>query len=255
MQEYQIKSETQLIAFIKENFPEPYNTPETFEQYVRDQTQNHRTFLSAVIWPWIKQIESMLNNQYRHRPFCRVDERNQQKTWESIAEKIRRSQQSEESQDKRLTFNNFHLRMTDLVRLRIVCTFLPDVHFVDRVVRKAIRKTPRLSQECRIKHREDTINVRPGKRKSGHRSVKIITESKRYPNTLLEIQIMTQLQEAWDNKDHYLIYEAHRAQLKEDESNFPGFEDAKMFAMAELLYVADQYFEHLRKELEQKGRC
>ena len=61
---------------------------------------------------------------------------------------------------------------------------------------------------------------------------------------------MTQLQEAWDKKDHFLVYEKRRNEPERDEENFPDFLDAKMFAMSELLYVADQYFEQLRKTEE-----
>ena len=63
---------------------------------------------------------------------------------------------------------------------------------------------------------------------------------------------MTQLEEAWDKKDHYLVYERRRKEPERDEENFPDFLDAKMFAMSELLYVADQYFEQLRS-VEEDG--
>ena len=61
---------------------------------------------------------------------------------------------------------------------------------------------------------------------------------------------MTQLQEAWDKKDHFLVYEKRRAEPESDEDNFPDFMDSKMFAMSELLFIADQYFEILRGATE-----
>lgn len=53
---------------------------------------------------------------------------------------------------------------------------------------------------------------------------------------------MTQLQEAWDKKEHFLVYEQRRRAPERYEENLQDYLDSKMFAMAELLYVADHYF-------------
>ncbi|EFK09054.1 conserved hypothetical protein [delta proteobacterium NaphS2] len=48
-----------------------------------------------------------------------------------------------------------------------------------------------------------------------------------------------------------LVYEKRRLEPDKDEKNFPDFLDSKMFAMSELLYVADNYFDELRTTREE----
>ena len=89
--------------------------------------------------------------------------------------------------------------------------------------------------------------------KVGERSNKFVLEYIKKPGLFIEIQAMTQLQEAWDKKDHFLVYEKRRGFSDKDEEIFPDFLDAKMFATAELLFVADEYFEQLRNAREDKN--
>jgi ppGpp synthetase/RelA/SpoT-type nucleotidyltranferase len=77
-------------------------------------------------------------------------------------------------------------------------------------------------------------------------------EYKKIPGLFLEIQVMTQLEEAWDKKDHFLVYEKHRQAPDKDDEYFSDFLDAKMLAMSELLYIADNYFDELRASREDK---
>ena len=78
-------------------------------------------------------------------------------------------------------------------------------------------------------------------------------EYKKRPGLFIEIQVMTQLQEAWDKKDHFLVYEKRRASSEKDEEIFPDYLDVKMFATAELLFIADEYFEQLRNAREDRN--
>jgi hypothetical protein len=48
------------------------------------------------------------------------------------------------------------------------------------------------------------------------------------------------LQEAWDKKDHFLIYEPRRRGEPID-----GADSIEIYAMSELLYVADLTFDRL----------
>jgi ppGpp synthetase/RelA/SpoT-type nucleotidyltranferase len=137
--------------------------------------------------------------------------------------------------------------MTDLARFRIVCNFLSDV---DKVA-EAIRTSEELTNAFNIKQ-ESSIFLRPKNRKSGGRSIKFVLELKNQLGLFLEIQVMTQLQEAWDKKDHFLVYEQRRKFPDKDEEIFPDFLDAKMFSTAELLFVADDYFEQLRRAREDR---
>lgn len=135
--------------------------------------------------------------------------------------------------------------MTDLARFRVVCNFLSDVH----TVKDLISNNTQLNTYFNFVEQKNTIDLH--KRVSGERSIKLILEHKSHPGLFIEIQIMTQLQEAWDKKDHYLVYERKRSSPKTTEELFRNYLDSKMAAMAELLYVADDYFEQLRQEEEE----
>lgn len=137
--------------------------------------------------------------------------------------------------------------MTDLVRFRIVCNFLSDV----RKVADTITASKKVNEYFLVE-KKDSLELRPSQRKSGERSIKFILEYKNRRGLFLEIQVMTLLQEAWDKKDHFLVYETHRLEPGDDGRNFPDYLDAKLFAMSELLYVADNYFDDLRNSRENK---
>ena len=234
--------------FIEENLPAPYNTPDGFEEFIRPKVQIHDVLCTATKASVKKLIETLLQ-EHEHRFFCRIDDSHQQKSPSSIIEKIRRSHEKKagpgEPEPEHYDLANFTQKMTDLARFRVVCNFISDAE----KVAGAIVKSQELTDVFNIK-RESSITLRPKNRKSGERSIKLILEHKTRSGLFLEIQVMTQLEEAWDKKDHFLVYEKRRKEPERDEENFPDFLDAKMFAMSELLYVADQYFEQLRSSEE-----
>ena len=55
------------------------------------------------------------------------------------------------------------------------------------------------------------VNKDPSKRKKGHRAIHLVFSfefnNEVYP---FEVQLMTLLQNAWDRKDHHIVYEARR---------------------------------------------
>jgi len=234
--------------FIVENFPYPYNTPERFGEFILPRVQIHHGLCTTTI-ATIKKLLAPLKKQYGYRFFCDVDESEKQKSPASIIDKIRRSQTQNakrgEPEPDRYDLNNFARKITDLARFRIVCNFLSDVEKVAEV----ISNSTELSKTFNIR-RKSSIILRPKNRDSGERSIKFTLELKSQPGLFLEIQVMTQLQEAWDKKDHFLVYEQRRKFPDKDEEIFPDFLDAKMFSTAELLFVADDYFEWLRKKRE-----
>ena len=144
------------------------------------------------------------------------------------------------------TLDNFTTTMQDLARFRIVCNFL---HDVEEVV-EALGNSDILKKMFRIEIKS-SMDLHPVSRKSGERSFKFILEYMNHPGLFLEIQVMTQLSESWDKKDHFLVYEVRRRFPDKEDENFPDYLDAKMHAMAELLYVADNYFEALRASREE----
>ncbi len=236
------------IRFIKKHFPMPYNTPETFGDYLLPKIQHHDTLCSAVIAEVKKSILPPLLKKYYYRFFCRIDADNKVKQPSSIIDKIMRSSEAGAGKavSESCTLDNFTTTMQDLARFRIVCNFL---HDVDEVV-EALNNSDILNRMFDIEIKE-TINQHPGSRKSGERSVKFILKYNKHPGLFLEIQVMTQLSESWDKKDHFLVYEVRRRFPDKEDKNFPDYLDAKMHAMGELLYVADNYFEALRASREE----
>lgn len=237
------------IIHIRKHMPPPHNTPERYKEYILLKIQIHDV-LCTVTKASVANLLTPLIQRHQHRFFCRIDDSHQQKSPASIVEKIRRSQLKKagpgETEPVRYDFINFAEKMTDLARFRIVCNFLHDVE----VVENAIEQSQELKETFDIT-KDSSITLRPRLRKSGERSVKFILEHRARPGLFLEIQVMTQLQEAWDKKDHFLIYEKRRVNPEKDEENFPDFMDSKMFAMSELLFIADQYFELLRSAEEE----
>ena len=231
--------------FIFDNIPIPYNTLDRYSRYILSKIQMHDVLCTITKKTIIELIDPLIK-QYKHRFFCRVDDTHQQKRPASIIDKIRRSQNNSECE--RYEIHNFENKMTDLAHFRIVCNFLSDVDKVSEV----IKNSEEIKRSFHIKQKS-TIILRPKDRKSGERSIKFVLEYRKKSGLFIEIQVMTQLQEAWDKKDHFLVYEKRRSFSNKDEEIFPDFLDAKMFATAELLFVADEYFEQLRNAREDKN--
>ncbi len=239
------------IRFIEKHFPVPYNTPETFSNYLVSKIQQHDTLCTAVIAEVKTTILPPLFKKYPYRFFCRIDADHKIKQPSSIIDKIIRSSESGigKAAHEPYTLDNFTTNMKDLARFRIVCNFL---HDIEEVVR-ALNNSAVLNKRFHIE-KKTTIDLHPGSRKSGERSVKLILEYKKQPGLFLEIQVMTQLSESWDKKDHFLVYEVRRRFPGKEDDNFPDYLDAKMQAMGELLYVADNYFEALRASREEEKK-
>lgn len=138
---------------------------------------------------------------------------------------------------------NFLNTMADVVRFRIICNYLSDVEYIDKKIEGFAKKFNKLE----IIGRENHIETPLPKRRAGHRAFQYTM--KYYdtePPVLFELQVMTQLQHAWDKKDHHLIYEYVR--IKKDKK-IPVYLKNRMAAMSELLYVADEAFDSLREEI------
>jgi ppGpp synthetase/RelA/SpoT-type nucleotidyltranferase len=239
------------ISFIKENLKEPHNTVERYEEFFIPKLQMHTALCTTVI----VEINRLLNpviTEHSNRFFCRIDDSHSIKLPDSIVEKMRRSQvEAKKKKDKgeeptnTFTIDNFNKTMTDLARFRVVCNFLSDVNKVADL----IKGSDNLNKYFSFLPEKNSINLH--KRVTGERSIKFVIEYKSQPGLFIEIQVMTQLQEAWDKKDHYLVYEKKRSSQKTEEELFSNYLDSKMSAMSELLYVADDYFEKLRKDAEE----
>jgi ppGpp synthetase/RelA/SpoT-type nucleotidyltranferase len=176
-----------------------------------------------------------------------LDPSNKKKNWYSVADKLWR-----ESQKKTPKYNlqNFHGVMTDLVRLRVACNFLSDIESFESALIKGYESDKKKQKAFLMEKTDDSIKQRPKDRKSGHRSIKYLFTSKDFPGVFLELQIMTLFQEAWDQKDHYLIYERRRQQPDRDSENFPEYEDELVHDMGGSLSVLDTLFNQIKHKLE-----
>jgi len=164
---------------------------------------------------------------------------NQVKSIESIVEKIKNS-------NGKYTCDNFSSEMTDILRGRIICNYISDIG----EIAKAICSSKNITQQFKIIDEKDTIyGIRMSnlERVKGVRAYYLVFEYKEDAQCpKIEIQIMTMLAFAWDKKDHYLIYEQERKGI-----NVSPLGKIKMNAMSELLYVADEFFDSIQKELSQ----
>jgi ppGpp synthetase/RelA/SpoT-type nucleotidyltranferase len=131
----------------------------------------------------------------------------------------------------------------DIIRFRIVCNYLRDLRFIDEKVRGYAANEPRL----RVVNREDHISSLFPCSRVGHRAIEYTIRFKeKRDRFLFEVQIMTQLQHAWDKKDHHLIYEYIRAGQGD---RIPVQLKNRVAAMSELLYVADTIFDEILDEI------
>jgi ppGpp synthetase/RelA/SpoT-type nucleotidyltranferase len=166
------------------------------------------------------------------------------KSWLDHGERKKASsEKNTPTPSKRHHPQKFLLTVPDIVRFRIVCNYLKDLRFVDKRLQTFIENDSRLHAESR----EDHIAVHyPGSR-VGHRAVEYTVRFKGMGvQFLFEVQIMTQLQHAWDKKDHHLIYEYVRAGKGD---RIPVHLKNRMTAMSELLYMADIVFDELLEEI------
>lgn len=133
--------------------------------------------------------------------------------------------------------------MPDLVRFRILCNYLSDLYYVDNRIKEFNNK----DETIELIERHDYIATPFAERRVGHRALQYVFRYCNGEDTLLfEVQVMSQLQHAWDKKDHHLIYEYDR--IKQG-NRIPLHLRNRMAAMSELLYVADTVFDSLYDDI------
>ncbi len=114
------------LESVRNQIPEPYNTPQRFGEFIRQKVQPHKT-LCTLVMAEIDKILAPLIQQYEKRFFCRIDGNHQLKTPESIIDKIfrppKKNSKAGEPIPSIYDLKNFDRTMTDLARFRIVCNF------------------------------------------------------------------------------------------------------------------------------------
>jgi len=225
------------IRFIEQKLPKPYNNADRFHEAINQRLTEHKDLCTLVIKEVEKLLQLLQDSAPKQRLSCRIDSSNQTKSPERIIQKIRTQK---DGKGRPLhTWDNFSTTMTDLARFRIIANFLGDV---DRIVEGIETHKPFLSYFTMKK--DNTIDDPLKGRHSGERSVKLVLIENQ-SNMSVEIQVMTMFQEAWDKKDHCLVYEKVRI----DEEVPPELKALSLIT-SELLYTADKYYEDFRKDEE-----
>lgn len=133
--------------------------------------------------------------------------------------------------------------MHDLIRFRIVCNYYSDARYVGSKIDQFIDD----SNEFKLEKRSDHIETPFPERRRGHRALQYVlkyyVDGRRF---FVEVQVMTQLQHAWDKKEHHLLYEEER---RGEGEKIPVHLKNRLASMSELLYVADTVFDSLKEQI------
>lgn len=207
--------------------------------------------LMACTQPILDDLEKRILQKEPARLFCRIDTEHLCKEPESILDKMIRKGSGSDGAPL-LSFENFRDQMKDLARFRIVTNFLSDARLVRAEIAAAFGTGNLTEAQGKLREGfllennnfEDCTRVLPAQRSKGERCFKGIFWPRENPGLKVEVQIMTILQEAWDKKDHFLIYEGRRSGKPADLDD-----EIEMFAISELLFVADLTFDRLRTRI------
>lgn len=149
------------------------------------------------------------------------------KPFESFLDKIRRKNIAD-------PFKDIH----DLVGLRIVCLFLPDLELVGNIIH---REFDVFEEDDKVDNSELDIfgymSLHFKARLKGNSSSQGLNAIEETP---FEIQVRTIAQDAWASISHYLDYK--------QESFLPAQLRRDFYALSGLFYVADTHFSMLRQE-------
>lgn len=211
------------------------------------------TALIARMDPLLAALQQELPPTERDRFLYRIDDRHVLKTPDSILEKMAR-RWKDTSRAPPVCFHNLS-EFNDLGRFRIVTNFLSDVTSLGRHLEEPFdtAKREKLSTDQRVlrdefslqgNRFEDLIALAPHDRKSGERCLKgnFSPRAREHSTYRIEVQILTVLQEAWDKKDHFLLYERRRSGQRVDDAH-----ERLSFSLSELLAVADHQFDQLKQ--------
>lgn len=144
--------------------------------------------------------------------------------------------------------SNFLLTMKDIIRFRIVCNYLSDIYDLDEKIRDFVKESDKFELEDSEDHIETPYSIR----KAGHRAIQYRFRFSDVNTTFpFEVQLMTMLQNAWDKKDHHLIYEHERIG---EGADIPITLKNRIAAMSDALYVADTMFNKLKEDITKRNK-
>jgi ppGpp synthetase/RelA/SpoT-type nucleotidyltranferase len=216
------------------------------------------TGLIARVEPILTHLRQALPSNEQDRFFCRIDESHIIKSPDSILEKMAREWQRDTARPPPVSFDNLG-QFKDLGRFRIVANFLEeDVGLITRHLEEPYDSTKseqltlwqlQLREEFSLLDNrfEDLISVPPGSRKSGERCRKgwFSPRQGELRGHRVEVQILSLLQEAWDKKEHFLLYERTRR-----GEHVPLEHQIDCDSLGHQLYLADRKFDQLKREAQ-----
>jgi len=237
---------------------DPASLRNIVESWIEEKTRMHGNAalaLLARVLPILREAEKQLPQAEAPRLLFRIDQTALVKSPASVLDKMTRGWDPGAGKAPAVDFGNSLAEMTDLGRFRVVVNFLSDIERVCSALEQpyAGPGAAVLSAAQEAFEREfalepnrlvDLVNQEPKDRTKGERCRKGVLYPRSRPDLKVEVQVETMLQEAWDKKDHSLIYEPRRR----GEPVHPQ-DNREMFAMSELLYVADLTFDRLRESI------
>ena len=126
--------------------------------------------------------------------------------------------------------------ITDIIGMRVVCPFLEDLNAVEQALHSAF-------MVARVEHIGVGRSVREFGYKSTHLIVRvpasILTRLGADEKLLCEIQLQTNLQEAWSEVEHEFVY-------KSDSSPYDEMLKRKLAALNAMLTLSDIIFQEIR---------
>jgi len=184
-------------------------------------------------------------SRFEDRFVVNLDTSHQTKSPESILEKMVREWTAKGKPSTPLLNRiNYKTNLSDAIRFRFEVNFLEDGRKLNLFLLQEARKTSsRLSQDLILKNKKCNVDTPLTKRTKGERSWKLQFFHKE-SNYQIELQICTQLQVAWDKKDHFLIYERARK-----GSEVPEGDTILMKHVSDQLYVVDRQLDEFRRKV------
>ncbi len=180
---------------------------------------------------------------YEKRFVVELDTSNSTKSRDRILEKMVRTWIVARKPDPPpISPDNFRTEMPDALRYRYIVNFLDDGKRLNRMVLDEVRD-PRSRMGQLFKLDKDcescTVHLPLNKRDGGERSWKFRLVHQEN-GTRAELQVCTQLQVAWDKKDHFLIFELERRGRR-----IPPGDRIQMKHVSDQLYVVDRQLDEL----------
>jgi ppGpp synthetase/RelA/SpoT-type nucleotidyltranferase len=230
-----------------------------FEEWIGWEIEPLSVEITQILFELAKNFEAKIieNLQttwpdYEKRFVVSLDASNSTKSPSRVLEKMVRAWIEDGRPDQPdISRENYRTELPDNLRFRYIVNFLEDGEKLHDFILDELKnpdsnigKVFKLdvgSIKCSVHH---PLNQRNGGERSWkyrfiHKSSQVKTE----------LQICTQLQVAWDKKDHFLIFERKRRGLK-----IQSGDDIQMKHISDQLYVVDRQLDELQRSILERLR-